>query len=62
MTMAVLTRALDEELRALFQGEDDECPACGEHMTNGLERLDCLSCGSALVWEERAPGQLSVAI
>ena len=61
MSVAVLTRTLDEELQALLFGEDDACPVCGEQADVRKGRVECSSCGSVL--EEVSPpeGQLAFA-
>ncbi len=61
MSVAVLTRTLDEALEALLAGEAGDCPVCGEEVEVERERVECGTCGSAL---ERAPreaeGQLAL--
>ena len=53
MSVAVLTRTLDEELEALLAGETGECLVCGEHVEVEDGRVECEACGSVL---ERRPG------
>ena len=53
MTVAVLTRTLDEELLALLRGESAECLVCGERVEAEAGRVECEACGSVL---ERRPG------
>ena len=66
MTMAVLTRNLDEELLALLRGEVAECLVCGEEVEvldeGGRERVECPGCGSVLERPppEVIPGQLKL--
>ena len=48
MTVAVLTKTLDDELVALAAGETDECPACGELVVRHERFLECSICGSRL--------------
>jgi hypothetical protein len=66
MTMAVLTRNLDEELLALLRGEVAECLVCGEEVEvrdeGGRQRAECPTCGSVLERPppEVIPGQLKL--
>ena len=53
MTVAVLTRTLDEELEALLAGETGECLVCGEDVDVEGKRAECPCCGSVL---ELLPG------
>jgi hypothetical protein len=52
MTVAVLTRTLDEELDALLTGEGRECLVCGDPIEVEGGRVECSACGSVL---ERPP-------
>jgi hypothetical protein len=66
MTMAVLTRTLDEELLALLRGEVTECLVCGDEIElvdgNGRDRVECPACGSVVErpLPEVIPGQLEL--
>jgi hypothetical protein len=66
MTMAVLTRTLDEELLALLRGEVAECLVCGEEIElldeSGRDRVECPACGSVIERPppEVIPGQLEL--
>jgi hypothetical protein len=55
LTRTLLTRTLDDELHALIRGEDDACPACGEHVDRRPDRVECLACGSLLEEGVRPP-------
>jgi Zn finger protein HypA/HybF involved in hydrogenase expression len=48
MTVAVLTRTLDEELAAIVRGETVECLVCGEQVEAERGRVECPECGSVL--------------
>jgi rubrerythrin len=62
MTTAVLTRTLDEALRALLRGESDACLVCGEPVEGEEERVECPACGSVLesAPSEVIPGQMTL--
>jgi hypothetical protein len=66
MTVAALTRTLDEALLALLRGENAECLVCGEPVEpdgeGGCERVECPSCGSVLepAPREVSPGQMTL--
>jgi hypothetical protein len=61
MTLAVLTRTLEEELEALLAGELGECLVCGEPVEVERGRVECQACGSVLEPVRRpSPGQLSL--
>jgi hypothetical protein len=48
MTVAVLTKTLDDELVALAAGETDECPACVDLVMRDEGVLECSGCGTRL--------------
>lgn len=61
MTVAVLSRTLDEELAAIVRGETVECLVCGEQAEIEGGRLECTECGSALERRfEPGPDQLAL--
>jgi hypothetical protein len=61
MTVAVLSRTLDEELAAIVRGETVECLVCGEHVEAEGGRVECPECGSALERRsEPGPDQLAL--
>jgi rubrerythrin len=62
MTVASLTRTLDEALLALLQGETDACLVCGEPVEGEEERVECSACGSVLEAAPREviPGQMTL--
>jgi len=61
MTLAVLTRILDEEFLALLRGEADECLVCGEPVEAEGERVECPACGTVLEPPPAAgPGELTL--
>jgi rubrerythrin len=62
MTVAFLTRTLDEALLALIRGEADACLVCGEAVEGEDERVECPACGSVLepAAREVIPGQLTL--
>jgi hypothetical protein len=61
MTVAVLTRTLDEELAAIVRGETVECLVCGEQVEVESGRVECPECGSVLERRsEPGPDQLAL--
>ena len=60
MTVAVLTKTLDDELVALAAGETDECPACGDLVIREERVLECSGCGSRL--EEKRDLQVQLRL
>ncbi len=61
MTLAMLTRTLDEELAAIARGETVECLVCGEQVEVEDGRVECTECGSALERPgEPGPDQLAL--
>lgn len=61
MTVAVLTRTLDEELAAIVRGETVECLVCGELVEVERDRAECAACGAVLERRpEPGPDQLAL--
>jgi len=61
MTVAVLTRTLDEELASIVRGETVECLVCGEQVEIDGGRVECPVCGSTLERRsEPGPDQLAL--
>jgi hypothetical protein len=61
MTLAMLTRTLDEELAAIVRGETVECLVCGEQVEIECGRVECGECGSVLEGRsEPGPDQLAL--
>jgi hypothetical protein len=61
MTVAVLSRTLDEELAAIVRGETVECLVCGEQVEAEGDRVECPECGSSLERRsEPGPDQLAL--
>ena len=48
MTVAVLTKTLDDELVALAAGETGECAVCGEGVAREGGLFECPGCGSRI--------------
>ena len=61
MTLALLTRTLDEELAAIARGDVVECLVCGELIDPQEDRAECHACGSVLE-RRREPGPDQLAL